>query len=426
VPTCTAGQGNPQPTDSSNHKRPVEEHCNHLDCSDMDCSHCISWLLPHQYDTVEDLQDQVSDIADIMDRGYSCLTDKTITDCLPELKEQVLTRMSDLSHSITILVSKLGIWHPLVIKHKRAHNSLVDMVTSFVELVRQGSLRKDIEDILDQITACLKAKEATVMHLTLLDLKEQVLSLMFELSHGITILTNRLGKEHTLVIKTRLKHDLLEDTVNNLIEAVGLHTNPTADFVTTQPMAVGIANQAQGPSNTVLHPSNEPFIVVLDTTNPMAVSTTDTAAAEETTEGDDTKSADAPTDRQTPYNIKPPEHRPRAASVRPPGETTTSKARTPSMAEATIPVPAPMPIHIGFLNKQQSEIMEVICTIHDNINQKRADLMVCIPELRRVMCGLMEEHLVDTRLLATELSIDHNLLANILHHDKLETQQMTP
>ena len=188
----------------------------------------------------------MSDIADIMDRGYSCLTDKTITDCLPELKEQVLTRMSDLSHSITILVSKLGIWHPLVIKHKRAHNSLVDMVASFVELVRQGSLRKDIEEILDQITACLKAKEATVMHLTLLDLKEQVLSLIFELSHGITILTNRLGKEHTLVIKTRLKHDLLEDTVNNLIEAVGLHTNPTADFVTTQPMAVGIANQAHG------------------------------------------------------------------------------------------------------------------------------------------------------------------------------------
>ena len=107
-------------------------------------------------------------------------------------------------------------------------------------------------------------------------------------------------------------------------------------------------------------------------------------------------------------------------TVQPPGEIPTAKARTQSMAEATIPVPAPMAIHIGTLNKQQSEIMEVICTIHDNINQKRADLMVCIPELRRVMCGLMEEHLVGTRLLATELSMDHNLLAHILHHDKLE------
>ena len=71
----------------------------------MDCIHCTSWLLPHQYTTVEDLQDQLSDILEILGSSYACLTARTSTDMLsrlPELKEQVLSRMSDHSHRITI------------------------------------------------------------------------------------------------------------------------------------------------------------------------------------------------------------------------------------------------------------------------------------------------------------------------------------
>jgi hypothetical protein len=51
---------------------------------------------------------------------------------------------------------------------------------------------------------------------------------MFKLSHGITILTNRLGTEHPLVMKAKLEHDLLEGTANNLLETVGHYTNPAA------------------------------------------------------------------------------------------------------------------------------------------------------------------------------------------------------
>ena len=36
------------------------------------------------------------------------------------------------------------------------------------------------------------------------------------------------------------------------------------------------------------------------------------------------------------------------------------------------------------------------------------------------MCGLMEEHRVDIRLLATELSMDKDDLTRIMHHDQLE------
>jgi hypothetical protein len=60
---------------------------------------------------------------------------------------------------------------------------------------------------------------------------------------------------------------------------------------------IGDANQTMGLSNTVRHPSNDPFIEDLDNTNPIAVSTADAGA-----EGDVIKSADAATDRQTEYD----------------------------------------------------------------------------------------------------------------------------
>ena len=158
-----------------------EEHCNHIDCShrycsDIDCSHCICSLLPHQYTTVEDLQDQLSDILEILGSSYACLTASTSTDKhsrLPELKEQVLSRMSDHSHSITIMASELGMQHPIVTKHKQAHDSMEGIVSTLIEMVRLGSLHRDTEEILTRITARLAAQKGSDMHSGLHDLKDQ-------------------------------------------------------------------------------------------------------------------------------------------------------------------------------------------------------------------------------------------------------------
>ena len=169
----------------------------------MDCIHCTSWLLPHQYKTVEDLQDQLSDILEILGSSYACLTARTSTDMhsrLPELKEQVLCRMSDHSHSITIMTSELGMQHPFVIKHRREHSSLEVIVSTLIEMVRLESLQKDIKDILPLINSFLTAKKRSDMHSNLPDLKEQVLSLMSDHSHGISILANQLGTDHPLVV----------------------------------------------------------------------------------------------------------------------------------------------------------------------------------------------------------------------------------
>ena len=173
---------------------------------------------------MEDLQDQLSDILEILGSSYACLTARTSTDMhsrLPELKEQVLCRMSDHSHSITIMTSELGMQHPFVIKHRREHSSLEVIVSTLIEMVRLGSLQKDIKDILPLINSFLTAKKRSDMHSNLPDLKEQVLSLMSDHSHGISILANQLGTDHPLVIMFKLDHASLEATLDKLLEAVG-------------------------------------------------------------------------------------------------------------------------------------------------------------------------------------------------------------
>jgi hypothetical protein len=162
----------------------------------------------------------MSDILEILGSSYACLTESTSTDMhsrLPELQEQVLGRMSDHSHSITIMTSELGMQHPFVIKHSQEHSSLEVIVSTLVEMVWLGSLHKDIEEILTRITRW-------DMHSSQQDLKDhqdQVLSLLSDYSHGITNLTNQLGKEHPLVVMSKRDYDSLEETVNNLLESVG-------------------------------------------------------------------------------------------------------------------------------------------------------------------------------------------------------------
>ena len=66
--------------------------------------------------------------------------------------------------------------------------------------------------------------------------------------------------------------------------------------------------------------------------------------------------------------------------------------------------PQPALHHITtILKEQRSDIDEVLETIYDNINQHRADLNICIPELRNVLYGLLLEHLESIKLLAASI-----------------------
>ena len=207
---------------------PVEEYCDHnycshRDCSDIDCSHCAIWLLPQQ------LKDQVSEIVEVLNRSYTCFTARTSTEMhssLPELKEQLLSLMSDHFHNITILMNKLGRHHPIVLEQNQQHSSLESQVANFVDMVRLGDLHKEIEDILARTTALLSAKKEPDMHSKVHDIKDQLLSHMSDHSHAITFLTNQLGEEHPTIVLAKLDHASLEVTVNKLLEAVE-HVQPT-------------------------------------------------------------------------------------------------------------------------------------------------------------------------------------------------------
>ena len=71
-----------------------------------------------------------------------------------------------------------------------------------------------------------------------------------------------------------------------------------------------------------------------------------------------------------------------------------------------------MPAHAmtNTLRQQELEIREVFDTIHENINQQRSDLRFCLPELREVLIGLMQEHYSDTDHLANELGVAHEMV----------------
>jgi hypothetical protein len=62
------------------------------------------------------------------------------------------------------------------------------------------------------------------------------------------------------------------------------------------------------------------------------------------------------------------------------------------------------------LKNQRLEIEEVIETIQDNINQWRSDLDVCIPELKSILYGLMEDHFSFIKHLASMLGGEHPMI----------------
>ena len=62
------------------------------------------------------------------------------------------------------------------------------------------------------------------------------------------------------------------------------------------------------------------------------------------------------------------------------------------------------------LKTQRHEIEEVIETIQDNITQWRSDLEVCIPELKRILYDLMEDHFDFIKHLASMLGGEHPVI----------------
>ena len=79
------------------------------------------------------------------------------------------------------------------------------------------------------------------------------------------------------------------------------------------------------------------------------------------------------------------------------------------MSATTTMHPAAMHRVTRNLRQLHSEITEVINTIHENIDHGRADLLVCLPELRKAMVELMEDSFQQVQLLATELG-NHSLV----------------
>ena len=65
----------------------------------------------------------------------------------------------------------------------------------------------------------------------------------------------------------------------------------------------------------------------------------------------------------------------------------------------------------NILKKQRLEIEEVIDTIHDNINQLRSDLEICLIKLKGILFGLMEDHFHDIKFLADKLGGDHPMIS---------------
>ena len=61
----------------------------------------------------------------------------------------------------------------------------------------------------------------------------------------------------------------------------------------------------------------------------------------------------------------------------------------------------------NILKKKRLDEKEVVNTIHDNIHQQRSDLKICLPELKGILFGLMEEHFQDIKFLPGKLGEHH-------------------
>jgi hypothetical protein len=62
---------------------------------------------------------------------------------------------------------------------------------------------------------------------------------------------------------------------------------------------------------------------------------------------------------------------------------------------------------LSILKQQELDIKEVIATIFEKIKQRRADLRFCLPELREVLIGLLQDHSIDTRDLERTMGESH-------------------
>ena len=83
---------------------------------------------------------------------------------------------------------------------------------------------------------------------------------------------------------------------------------------------------------------------------------------------------------------------------------------------------------VSNLKQQELEIEEVVETIHVNITQGRSDLRVCLPELGKVLDGLMQEQWNDTRHLASELGVNNPVAIlweqRVVELEKMENQTL--
>jgi hypothetical protein len=73
------------------------------------------------------------------------------------------------------------------------------------------------------------------------------------------------------------------------------------------------------------------------------------------------------------------------------------------------------------LRQLHTEIAEVISTIHENIDHGRADLLVSLPELRKVLVELIDDSNQQVQLLVTE-SGNHGLVRE-MQQDQVQLEE---
>jgi hypothetical protein len=192
-------------------------------------------------------------------------------------------------------------------------------------------------------------------------LDDEVCNMLGEHYQGIQSLTAKLGGDHRMAMELHQGHDRLVNDANKALRlsksvVMSLDDLDTEDWANTIPTA--------------------------------AVSETDTAGEEDPAEIDATTAADVSIGKQS-------------AASRSPGQTPSTPATTQRL--------------MRIVNNLHSEITEVIETIYDNIDYRRADILVCLPELGRALSGLMEDHtqhIRHVRDLASKLD-DHGLVKEV-------------
>ena len=199
------------------------------------------------------------------------------------------------------------------------------------------------------------------LHSSLPGMGQKVHNLVDDYQHGIRILTTRLGRDHHQVQHLMERRDQLAG------EAKGIMWLLNSILTRREPPAAlqghyNMTTIGQGHSDVTTISQGHSDVTTISKGH-----------------SDVTTTSQGPADDISMARQTCPDKLINQSPFRSAADETTQ-----TMTETITTVPVPRPICIQILKEQKSEILEIVETIHDNIDQLRADLLVCITELRQV------------------------------------------